>query len=270
MFLSVFAVSCEEVDETFDIEGTAGNPYVRILPNADTVVVNEGGTYALILTVSHSVRENVSVNYDLTLMNGAELGEDIVLANNSGNSGVLVIPHLSETTVTDRDTLFFRFPTDGVPDGDKRVRFEITGASTASDQAIDFGAPGQKKFIYFKIIDVDCPSDLDGTYNSGNNCFAGDASIPTWVKVPDTNADYQVSDFTGGYYAFAGVPQIPALITEACGSVAAEDFAFSVLRFTNMSGVVNQNGSITLKWTESTGFGNGGTPVTCTTTWQPQ
>lgn len=276
----LFALSCEQIDETFDIEGTAGNPYVRFITTADTITRQEGQNYAAIINLSHALGEDVRVDFEIesltnSLGNQAENPEDYTVDAEefSGTSGHIIINYNFDVELTDRDTIFFDFPTDGVTDGDKIILVKIVGATAlSSGRTIDFGAPGQKAVLPIKIQDVDCASDLDGTYDSGNSCFDTDSSVPTWAKVDGTIGTYNVSDFTGGWYAFAGAPQIAAVVVDACGNLSIADFeaAGGVLSFVNMSGSVLDNGSMVLTWTEANGFGNGGTPVTCTTTWTPQ
>lgn len=275
LFFAAFAlvlVNCEEVDDDFDIGATSLPGYVEF-NQEDTVSISEGGNLEVEIELPVAKGENVNVTYQI-ISEGAVYGVDYTVdttgVNSDGSGGTATIVFVDSTENADTFVLPIVAPEDGVTDGDKYITFKITSATTASGEVLTFGQPGQDGEFTVKLVDINCPSALDGTYDAGNSCFASDSSTPVWTETA-TNGVYDVTDFTGGYYAYAGAPEIGAVVKDGCGNLSIDDFvAFGVLEFVNMSGKVNSDGSMTIIWTEASGYGNSGNPVTCTTTFTPQ
>lgn len=265
LFLSIITLnSCNEFTEDFTIEGNEIDPFVYIFGTQAVRNSAEGASITIQVIPSYAIPEDITVTYSLSgeIKDGGEF--EVV----NGTEGTVTIIFDEDNNALDRGNIEFFFPTDGEPDGDKSLFVELTSAVTASGRELGIGKGAGNLLTRVEIIvfDIDCPSDLAGNYTAGNSCYDSDASAPV-LTATESNGVYLISDFTGGFYAFASAPNIPATIIDQCGNLSIEDFVFSgVLEFTNMSGKVNEDGSLTLTWTEATGFGEGGNPVTCTTT----
>ena len=211
--------SCEEVDETFDIEGNALDAYVQILTGdvGDTLSNAECDQRNVIIAISNTVYEDIIVDYDVVFAEGTVLGEDVVVLNEgfSGTSGSITLQYLPDETVTDRDTIKFDFIPDGINDGEKLVSVNITGARTASGQNVVIGAPGKNNEQTFAIEDVDFDIEPTGTFNASYT-GAGFADGPeTEVTITEVSAGvYRISDFLPGFFT---IPIAYDLIRQECG-----------------------------------------------------
>ena len=279
-FLGLILLSCDVDDERLQFldnsENRAGAYYAW--ENSDTLKVVEGAS-GVVRVQSPWIISSASVNVVIEVTGSAmdEIGTEITLTNATTIRGesfnsIEVNGSTIMLTINNRDTLTsvpfdlqVEVDTDGITDGDKLLVFEITSVNQGGKVLSAGDNNGEFVKAIVKILDADCPSDFGGSYEAGNNCFATDASSPTITETA-VNGVYNVTDFTAGYYAFVGVPNIPAVLKDACGSLSIDDFtARRVLNFENMSGTDNGDGTLSLTWTEASGLTNGGDPVTCTT-----
>ncbi len=263
-------VSCENYnfEEEFKLTGNEIPPFVYFVGSEESRSTSEGSIITFEVIPSYGVSEDITVTYSLTgtIIDNEEF--EVV----TGMDNQTIIEYDTTEAALDRGNIELFFPTDNETDGDKTFMIEIISATTESGMELEVGkGPGSLlTAIEVTVQDVDCESDLSGNYNAGNSCFETDSSSPV-LEETDQNGVYNITDFTGGFYAFADAPAIPAVMFDKCGNLSIDDFtAFGVLEFTDMSGIVNEDGSLTLTWTESTGFGNNDNPVTCTTTFIPE
>jgi len=264
--------SCEEVDNDFDIAASAEGAYVEFTSTNDTIDVAEDGTASLIARLSYGVPSDVAVSISVASENAAE-GVDYVITNDgfSADGGTLNIAYDPDSENLDRDTVFFEFPTDVTPDGNKYVTVEITSAS-ASGTDFSIGGEAQQFRVVFAISDIDCESELEGAYGA-TNCFPDPTQSSSWTEDTERNGRYGVSFITGGYYGYAGVPNISGVLIEQCGNIVTEETI--IIPYTNgepaiaidvISGSIAEDGTITVNWTDSGGFAG---PVECSTTFVP-
>lgn len=286
--LIVVMTGCIEDDERLDFLSSDENtiaPYYA-WSNSDELVVVEGNTGVIrIENIWATSNDPVTVVIELSGPAASEVGTEVTITNattvaggEEGNANSIEISGTTITgTINNADTLTsvpldlrITVADDDVTDGDKLLNFTIISA-TRGGESLGIGDNDGELIVKPVIIgDADCPSSLDGTYDSGNNCFATDASTPTLTETA-TNGVYDLSDFTGGFYAFAGAPQVAATMNDACDNLSIANFvAFGVLEFENITGIVNADGSLSITWSEASGFGNGGVRVTCTSTLTPQ
>ena len=263
----LLVAGCYEEEKEYDISATSGPGYV-VFEDSDTTSVSEtGDTVTVNIELPLSQGENVTVNY--TYSGDAVEGEDFVVVGATGGTGSVTIEYDFDDTALDEAGIQVVPLADGERDFNKSITFVITSAVTESGDELLAGQGDLDGTKPVKFIDVDCPSDISGDY-AGVNCFPDPASPSTWVEDPLQNGLYSVTDFTGGYYGFAGAPSIGITIIDECGNLRADDFVFAdVLEFTNISGTVNADGSISLSWTEASGFATGGNPTVCSTVFTP-
>ncbi|HBH49390.1 MAG TPA: hypothetical protein DDX98_12155 [Bacteroidales bacterium] len=277
-------ISCDYEDERLDFLSDEENRPSEYYAwsNADTASAVEGNGVTIRLSSIWTLStDDTSVEIELSGDAVSEIGTDITITNATTVAGgdpgnindITINDNVISATINNRDTLtsvpldlLISVEEDGVTDGDKVLVFTITSVSRDGSSLGAGDNNGERVTKVVNIVDADCPSDLSGTYTSGNSCFSTDSSNPDIVETAN-NGIYNIDDFTGGFYAFAGAPEVPAVLKDACGNLSIDDFvAFGVLEFVNMTGTDNGDGTLTITWTEASGFGNGGTPVTCTTT----
>lgn len=264
--LAATAFACEDyVDENLNvISENAVAPYVEFDSEDPLNTTEDGGPATVRITLPVTQYEDVAVAY--ALGGTAVYGTDYTIEGaTAGAGGTITIPYEPEANRNDRQDVEINVINNEITDGEKTIILTLESAETASGKEVRIGKGTTEELVAKTIVikDDDCPSELSGTYAAGNSCYASDSSVPVWTE-QEKNGVYDVTDITGGYYAYAGAPNIPAVVVEKCGTLIIEDFSMydGALNFTNMSGTVNDDGTLTIFW-EETGFGGG---ASCTTT----
>lgn len=284
VILSFLIASCDEDDERLDFLDSSEYRVDEFYAweSGDTVKVTEGSSGIISLSSIWTLSTDPTyVEIEISGDAASEIGDDISVSNvteiGDGPEGNIDSVYFDNGVIYARidnaDTLSstpldlqISVAEDGVTDGDKYLTFTL---KSVMRDGVSLGVGdnnGERVSMEVVIVDVDCPSELAGAYTAGNSCYDTDSSTPDLVETT-SNGIYNISDFTGGFYAFAGAPEIAAVMKDACGNLSIDDFvAYGVLEFENMTGVDNGEGTLSITWTEASGYGNGGTPVTCTTT----
>lgn len=107
-----------------------------------------------------------------------------------------------------------------------------------------------------------CSSELAGTWSGTTVLSSPTGTISNYeltLTATSTNGVYTLSDITGGLYTLGyGASDNPVTLVDVCGELSVSDQPDVVYGgdVFNATGTVNQNGSLTLSW--SNGYGDAG------------
>jgi|GEM_PF-2298346 len=230
----------------------------------DDIEVDENaGSVSLNIEAPTGTLSDITVDY--TFGGDAVFGTDFDVSGATANGGSIVLK-VDPTDVQDFDNvdLDIDILTDGATDGDKTLTVTIVGGVNADGDMFVGGRGGTDflKTATIKIADVDCASDLTGTYSTLTDGTSGTA-FPYTVTITESatvNGEYTFSDITGGLYAIGySAADQPAIVNDNCGVLSLVDQPDTVFGndLFNGTGTVNADGTLTLTW--SNGFGDFGT-----------
>ena len=252
--LVFFAMSCEEFTDDYILDGERVTAFVDFnsYDSYDGSIVNEGAdTSWFRINAPAFVLEATTIN--LTFGGDAVYGTDFVVVSYTGDnrdyptisnasaSGFTITISIDHSFEDADQNIFGIVPlTDDASDGDKSLTISISNASTESGMSLRTSRiEGQNSFT-LTLKDIDCPSDLAGTYTA---VFAGDmgaGSLTMEVFAEEGNGNYSVADFTAGAFGVA----IPGIFKDACGNISGESSDYPGF---SISGTADEaNGTISL------------------------
>ncbi|MBN1925652.1 MAG: hypothetical protein JW798_07450 [Prolixibacteraceae bacterium] len=261
-FAVLSLLGCEEyVDERIDFSNQYG-PFVAyhdydVYKLVEVTENDDAVNYRV--NVSPDLYEDVIVKfkmegdavYGTDFMVTEHVDEDenvaFTVSNASDNGFELTIPYDIDWSDADRSFFEIQPLTDGISDGNKQLDIIMESAETSSGVVLHTGRIDEQDTITIIFSDVDCPSDLGGTYTATFGGFLDGIVTDLVLTEQAINGVYDMDDFAG--LAF-GEP-VPATFNDACGAISGTvqlDTPATII------GIVNEDGSIDLEVTYATYF----------------
>ncbi|WP_235296493.1 hypothetical protein [Portibacter marinus] len=264
----LFIASCGNefvVGDYYDLEELPG--YVAFDADGNSAFIDpfdaeEGEVLNVIIENPTGTQSDITVDYALS--GSAVYGEDYTIDGASASGGSMTISTEGQVfNETFRGNLPITIiDNDDYDEEPRTIIITLTGASNAEgDLAVGRGGTDFLIEATVNLIDNECDSQLDGTYNVATiadslviDGMLQEAMVDTFMSTASIVKDggfftYSIDDASGGLYAseFFGGSSLPLTFTEDCGAITIDgqtDFTGQNIILVNSS--VGDDGTITL------------------------
>lgn len=272
MVLAIFSVSCED---------DGGTSFIPLQEGAVPNMVKSTSTDAFYNLIKLNNGENVAVTFNAEVAQGSPASADVVGVYTTAAGSVYSATLFSNVTLPQEFTLAisdivaaFSEINDAsdIQVGDNiaiTTRFTLDDGTVLNilndDGTSGTGANIQTTVLFTTVINypVSCPSDLGGTYSVISNGDNTDGQPPavdlayTITLTDNGGGSYTMSDFAAGAYILWYTPygltfEQTGTFTDVCGTIGGE-FADAWGQAVPVTGSVNEDGTITLSWTNPWG-----------------
>lgn len=270
--LAIFTVSCED---------DGGTSFIALNPGAVPNMTKSASTDAFYNLIKLNNGENVSVTFNAEVAQGSPSSADVVGIYTTATGDVysstifsnVTLPQEFNLSINDIVAAFAELndPSD-IQVGDNialTTRFTMDDGTVLNilndDGTSGTGANIQTTVLFTTVINypVSCPSDLGGVYDVISNGDNTDGQPPavdlayTVTLTDNGGGSYTMSDFAAGayilWYTVYGLTfEQAGTFTDVCGTIGG-DFADAWGQTVPVTGSVNEDGSITISWSNPWG-----------------